>query len=82
MADIEKKTSNGVNFGTNLEITENILRILTLLEQRLNQVARKNITIEANIQRFFLRSNHLYMPFEHGYRISVSFVELQRLVPC
>ena len=42
MADIEKKTSNGVNFGTNLEITENILRILTLLEQRLNQVARKN----------------------------------------
>ncbi len=42
MANMEKQTAKGADFGSNLEIVENILRILTLLEQRLNQVARKN----------------------------------------
>ena len=42
MANIEKQTTEAADFGSNLEILEDILRILTLLEQRLNQVARKN----------------------------------------
>ena len=42
MANIEKQTAEGSDFESNLELLEDILRILTLLEQRLNQVARKN----------------------------------------
>lgn len=41
MADTEKQTVNEFNLGSNLEILNDVFRILTFLEQRLNQLARK-----------------------------------------
>ena len=42
MADTEKQTADDFDLGSNLEILNDIFRILTFLEQRLNQLARKN----------------------------------------
>jgi len=42
MMDIEKQAADEFDLGSNLEILSDIFRILTFLEQRLNQLARKN----------------------------------------
>lgn len=42
MADTEKQTADDFDLGSNLEILNDIFRILPFLEQRLNQLARKN----------------------------------------
>jgi hypothetical protein len=42
MADTEKQAADEFDFGSNLEILTDIFRILTFLEQRLNQLARKS----------------------------------------
>ena len=67
MDNIEKQTAEGADFGSNLEILEDILRILTLLEQRLNQVARKNYHSRSQYPNLFfeIEKNH----FPNAFRI-------------